>query len=178
MTGPEGRLAEMRTGDYVLSRRFLSFLGNYGLTDAAGAPVMRFVGHLRIALRFDAVDAQGRVLFRGQGRLIDARNGVTFTRNGQPYGSMRAEWAGGLRRVDGEQKGRYFVNGGEGGTLQTRGDCATAWSLMRQDTEVASVERRGRRWGIRLLDSTHGEFTLTVVMAIVHQTLGDERSLD
>jgi hypothetical protein len=170
-------MVEMRTGDYVLSKGFLPFLGNYTLTDAAGATVMRFVGHFRIALRFDAIDAQGRVLFRGQGRLIDARNGVTFTRNGQPYGSMHAEWEGGLRR-DGPQKGRYIVNGGAGETFQTHGDCATGWSLMRQDAEVASVERCGRRWGIRLLDSTHGEFTLAVVMAIVHQTLGDARSLE
>ncbi|MBL8139800.1 MAG: hypothetical protein JNM38_01720 [Acidobacteria bacterium] len=170
-------MTEMRTGDYILSRKLLSFLGNYALTDAAGATVMRFVGHFRIALRFDAQDAQGRVLFRGQGRLIDARNGVTFTCDGQPCGSMRAEWEGGLRRA-GPQKGRYIVSGGAGGALQTRGDCATAWSLMREDVEVASVERRGRRWGIRLLDGTRGEFTLTVVMAIVHQTRGDERSLE
>ena len=177
MKGPELRLAEMRTGDYILSRRFLSFLGNYAVTDAAGATVMRFVGQFRIALRFDAQDAQGRVLFRGQGRLIDARNGVTFTRNGQPYGSMLAEWDGGVRR-DGPQAGGYIVTGDAGDTLQTRGDCAIAWSLLRDDVEVASVERRGRRWGIRLLDGTRGEFTLTVVMAIVHQTRGDERSLE
>jgi hypothetical protein len=167
----------MKTGDYILSKGFLSFLGNYKLTDAAGARVMHFVGHFRIALRFDAVDAQGHVLFRGQGRLIDARNGVTFTRHGQPYGSMHSEWEGGLRR-NGPQKGRYIINGGAGDVLQTHGDCATAWSLMRQDAEVARVERRSRRWNIRLLDSTHSEFALTVVMAIVHQTLGDGRTLD
>lgn len=167
----------MRTGDYTLSKRFLSILGNYRLTDAAGVTVMRFVGHFRIALRFEAIDAQGRVLFSGQGQLIDASNGVTFTRNGETYGSMHAEWDGGLRR-EGPQKGRYVVSGGAGETLQTHGDCATAWSLMRQDSEVARVERHGRRWSIRLLDNTHGEFVLTAVMAIVHQTLGDERTLD
>lgn len=167
----------MKAGDYILSKGFLSFLGNYKLTDAAGARVMRFVGHFRIALRFDAIDAQGQVLFRGQGQLIDNRNRVTFIRNGQPYGSMHAEWEGGLRR-SGPQKGQYIVSGGAGDVLQTHGDCATAWSLRRQDAEVARVERHNRRWNIRLLDSTHSEFALTVVMAIVHKTLGNERTLD
>ena len=167
----------MRTGDYILSKGFLSFLGNYKLTDVAGATAMQFVGHIRVALRFDALDAQGHALFRGQGKLIDARNGVNFTRNGQPYGSMHAEWEGGLRRK-GPQKGRYIISGGGGDALQTQGDCNAAWSLMRQDTEVARIEQRSGRWNIRLLDSTHSEFSLTVVMAIVHQTLGDKTTLD
>jgi hypothetical protein len=167
----------MRAGDYILSKRFLSFLGNYRLTDAAGATVMRFVGHLRFALRFDAIDAQGRVLFRGQGKLISASNAVTFSRSGETYGSMHAEWEGGLRH-DGPQRGRYVITGAAGEALQTHGDCATAWSLKRQDSEVARVERLGERWSVSLLDGTHGEFVLTVVMAIVHQTLGDERTLD
>jgi hypothetical protein len=160
----------MNTGDYILSKRFLSFLGNYKLTDADGRLVIRFVGHFRFALRFDAIDAQGHVLYRGQGKLFDARNVVTFTRNGQPYGSMHAEWEGGLRR--------YIVSGGLGDALQTHGDCATAWSLMRHNAEVVRVERRSRRWNIKLMDSTHSEFALTVAMAIVYQTLGDERPVD
>ena len=166
----------MRAGDYILSKRFFSFLGNYRLTDASGAAAMRFVGHLRFALRFDALDAQGHVLFRGQGRLIDTVNRVGFTCDGQPCGSLRAEWEGGLRR-EGPQEVRYVVDGAAGGTLHTHGDCATAWSLLRLDAAVASVERHGRRWRIRLQDSTHAEFALTVVMAIVHLTLGDERSI-
>jgi hypothetical protein len=167
---------EMKTGDYTLSKRLFSFLGNYKVSDSEGTTVMRFDGHLRIALRFDAFDAQGRALFRGQGRLIDASNGVAFNRNGRPYGSMHAEWEGGLRR-EGPQRNRYIINVGADCTLETRGDCSTSWSLMRQEAELASVARRGRKWSIRLLDGTLGEFVLTVVMAVVHKTLGDERSL-
>ena len=170
-------IAAMQTGDYVLTKGVLSLLGNFRIADAAGATVMRFRGKLRIALRFDAVDAQGRVIFRGQGRLIDALNRVRFSRDGQPCGEMKAEWEGGLRR-DGPQQGRYVVDGGAGGPLHTQGDCTTAWSLVRQQAEVARVERQGSQWRIRLLDGTHGEFVLTVVMAVVYQTLGDERSLD
>jgi hypothetical protein len=166
----------MKTGDYTLSKGLFSFLGNYKLSDAAGKTVMRFDGHLRIALRFDALDAQGHALFRGQGRLIDASNEVAFSRNGHPYGSMHAEWEGGLRR-EGPQKNRYIINFGADDTLQTRGDCATSWSLMRHDAEVATVARRGRLWTIKLLDDTHGEFSMTVVMAVVHKTLDDGRSL-
>lgn len=167
----------MKPGHYVLSRKLFAFLGNYVITDAAGAIAIRFAGRLRIALRFDAIDAAGRALFRGQGLLVDASNRVAFTREGQPCGSMRAVWEGGLRR-EGPQKGHYVVEGIAGDTFQTRGDCTAAWSLWRHETEVARVERRGRRWAIELLDGTHGEFVLVVVMAIVHQTLGDERSLD
>lgn len=167
----------MKAGDYILSKTFLSFLGNYRLTDTTGATVMRFVGHLRVALRFDAVDAKGNVLFTGQGLLHDALNRVTFTQAGQTYGSMRAEWEGGLRR-ESPQKGRYVIEVCAGESLQTHGDCATAWSLLRQEFVVARVERRGRRWSIKLRDDTNADFVLTVAVAIVHQTLGDERSLD
>jgi hypothetical protein len=167
----------MKAGDYVLWKRFLSFLGNYRLTDATGATVMRFVGHLRVALRFDAVDAKGNVLFRGQGRLQDTRNRVTFTQDGQTYGSMRAEWGGRLRR-ESPQKRRCVIEASAGESLQTDGDCATVWSLLRQEVLVARVEQRGRRWNVKLIDDANADFVLTVVVAIVHQTLGDERSLD
>lgn len=171
-----GDVTEMKAGEYILSKRLFAFLGNYKLSDSDGATVMRFNGHMRLALRFDALDVHGRALFRGQGRLIDALNRVAFSCNGQTCGSMHAEWDGGLRR-EGPQMCRHIINVGADDTLETRGDCTTSWSLMRKEAEVASVARRGRKWAIRLLDGTHGEFVLTVVMAVVHHTLGNERGV-
>jgi len=166
----------MKTGDYVLSRRFLSFLGNYRLTYATGAMVMRFVGDLGVALRFDAVDAKGNVLFRGQCLLQDAEQGHLYPR----WTDIRVD-AGGMGRRAAtckSAKGCCIAEVGAGESLQTDGDCATAWSLLRREAVVARVERRGRRWSIKLLDDTNADFVLTVAVAIVHQTLGDERSLD
>lgn len=166
----------MKTGDYTLSKRFLSFLGNFQVTDATGATVMRFVGYLRIALRFDAKDAAGRVLFRGQGRLVIEKGRVDFTQNGQPCGLMRTVRVAGTTG-EGTENYDYVVDGCEGGALRTLGDRTKSWSLMNEVAEVVRVERRGRRWSVRLLEAEHGAFALTVVMAIVYMTLAEARTL-
>lgn len=165
----------MKVGEYVLSKRFLSFLGNYRLADEADKTIMRFVGHFRLALRFDALESDGRVAFRGQGKLLDGRNSVSFSRSGQAFGSMQADWE--AIKTSGSQIKRYLISGGTGETMHTQGDCATVWSLMNRDREIARVERRGRKWHISLFHTAYDEFVLTVVVAIVHMTLGDERTL-
>ena len=165
----------MTPGHYVLSKKLFSISGDYTLTDAAGATVMTFDGKLRIALRFHAIDAEGRRLFTGQGRIISVEHRVDFECAGQPCATMYAEWEGGLRH-DGPQKCRYVVTCANGDALDTSGDVSTTWSVRRRGIDVARVERRRRGASITLLDAANGAFVMSVVMAVTHLTLGDERT--
>lgn len=165
----------MQPGPYVLSKDRFSLSGDFTLADGAGTTVMTFDSKVRVAVRFDALDAEGRVRFTGQGSVFTTTDRFEFERDGQPHASMRAEWEGGLQRV-GPQRGRYVVTCVPGDTLHTAGDMATAWTLCRGESEVARVERAGRTWPITLLDAADAPFVMTVVMAVVQLTLGHERT--
>lgn len=161
-------MVAMRAGDYVLLKDSIWFWANYTIVDRAGATVMTFDMKLGNRLRFDALDAQGRVLLSARGRLLLASNHLAFTRNGEPCATIQAQW---------KEQRRFVVTCASGDALETRGGLSVAWSLLRSGVEIARVDRRDRRWGIALLDDTQGEFVLCVVMGIVQLTLIDERGL-